>query len=107
MVTPTQRAGEERDMDSGDKTDDGEVELNLPQEDAMEQYPPGEDARDLPGATTSGMSATNQEERYRLEPPNGARPKWARPGRPLPVIEKPRSPRATMGVDGPRVNRAE
>ena len=49
-------------------------------------------------------SVTNQEERYRLEPPNGARPKWTRPGRPLPVIEEPRSPGATVGVDGPGMN---
>ena len=27
-----------------------------------------------------------------MEPLNGARPKWKRPGRPLPVIEEPRGP---------------
>ena len=50
--------------------------------------------------------ATNQEELYRLEPPNGARPKWTRPGRPLPVIEEPRGSGAgaTGGVDGPEMN---
>ena len=85
-------AGEERDIDFGDMTDDGEVELNLPRDDAMERDPPGEDVRDLPGATASGRSVTNQEERHRLEPPNGARPKWTRPGGPLPFIEEPRSP---------------
>ena len=73
-------AGEERDADSGDMTDDGEVELNLSREDAVERDPPGEDVRDLPGATVSGTLVTNQEERYRLEPPNGARPKWTCPG---------------------------
>ena len=46
---------------------------------------------------------TNQEERYRLEPPNRARPKWTRPGRPLPVIEEPGAG-ATVGVDGPGMN---
>ena len=78
-------AGEEHDIDFGDMTDDGEVELNLPREDTMERNPPGEDVRDLPGATASGASVTNQEERYRLEP---------------------RSPGvgATVGVDGPRMN---
>ena len=99
-------AGEERDIDFGDMTNDGELELNLPLEDDMERDPPGEDIRDLPGATASGTSVINQEERYRLEPPNGARPKWTRPGRPLPVIEEPRSPEAgaTVGVDGPGTN---
>ena len=63
-------------MDFGDMTDDGEVELNLPLEDAVERDPPGEDVWDLPGATASGTSVTNQEELYRLAPPNGARPKW-------------------------------
>ena len=100
------RDTEERDMDSGDRTDDGEVELNLPREDAMEQDLSGEDVRDLPGDTASGTSVTNQEERYRLERPNGARLKWTRPGLPLSVIEEPRSPgaRATVGVDGPGMN---
>ena len=64
-------AEEERETDFGDMTDDGEVELNLPREDAVERDPPGEDVRDLPGATTSGTSATNQEELYRLEPRMG------------------------------------
>ena len=41
-------AGEERDMDSGDMTNDGEVELNLPREDAVERDPPGEDTLGLP-----------------------------------------------------------
>ena len=41
-------AGEERDIDFGDMTDDGEVELNLPREDAMERDPPG---RGRPGST--------------------------------------------------------
>ena len=67
--------GDEHDTDSGDMTDDGEVELNLPRKDAMERDLPGEDVRDLPGATASGTSVTNQEERHRLEPPNGARSK--------------------------------
>ena len=99
-------AGEERDTDSGDMTGDGEVELNLPREDAVEQDQPGEDVRDLLGATVSGTSVTNQEERYRLEPPNGDRPKWTCPGWPLPVIEEPRGPGAgaTVGVDGPGMN---
>ena len=67
-------ADEERDTDFGDMTDGGE-ELNLPREDTVERDPPGEDIRNLPRATASGTSATNQEELYRLEPPNGARPK--------------------------------
>ena len=56
-------AGEERDIDFGGMTDDGEVALNLPWEDDMERNPPGEDVRDIPGATASGTSVTNQEER--------------------------------------------
>ena len=35
------RAGEERDIDFRNMTDDGKVELNLPREDAMERDPPG------------------------------------------------------------------
>ena len=51
---------------------------------------------------------TQQEELYRLEPPNGVRPKWNRPGRPLPVIEEPRGPgaEATGGMDGSETNGA-
>ena len=45
-------------------------------------------------------SVINQEERYRLEPPNGARPKWTRSGRPLQVIEEPSSPEAGATVLG-------
>ena len=81
--------------------DDGEVQLNLPREEDMKRNLPAEDARDLPGETASGASVMNPEEQYRLEPPNGARPKWTRSGRPLPVIEEPSSPgaRATVGAD--------
>ena len=104
---PEVMAGKERDIDFGDVTDDGEVELNLPREKEMERDPPGEDVRDLPGDTTSGASVINQEERYRLELPNGARPKWTRPGRTLfSVIEEPRSPGAgaTVGADDSEIN---
>ena len=103
---PDAGAGKERVIDFGDLTDDGEVELNLPREDDMERDPPGEDVRDLPGATASGTSVINQEERYRLETPNGARPKWTRPGRPLPIVKEPRSPGAgaTVGADDSEMN---
>ena len=50
---------------------------------------------------------TNQEVLYQLQPPNGAQPKWNRPGRPLPVIEEPRAPgvwTATGGMDGSETN---
>ena len=103
---PDAGADEEYDTDFGDMTDDGEVELNLPREDAVERDPSGEDVHDLPGATAPGTSVTNQEKLYRLEPSNMARPKWTHPGRPLPVIEEPRGPGAgaTGGVDGPEMN---
>ena len=67
----------------------------------MERNLPGEDVRDPPGETASGASVTNQEERYRLEPTNGAQPKWTRSGRLLPVIEEPSNPGAgaTVGAD--------
>ena len=99
-------AGEERDIDFENLTDDGEVELNLSRDDAMERDPPGEDVWDLPAATASGAAGTNQEKWYWLEPPNGARPKWTRPCQPLPVIEEPRNPGAgaTVDVDGPGMN---
>ena len=98
--------GEERDRDFGGMTDDGEVELNFPREDATERDPPGEDVPDSPGATASGTSVTKQDELYRLEPPNEARPKWTRQGRPIPLIKDPRSPGAgaTVVVDVPETN---
>ena len=86
--------GEERDIDLGNMTDDGEVEFNLPREDAMERDPPGEDVRDLPGATASvGIFKWGSNE-------------MARPGWPLPVIEEPHSPGvgATVDVDGSGMN---
>ena len=75
----------------------------------MERDPPGEDVRVLPGDTASGASVIyiiNQEDRYRLEALNGARPKWTRPGWPLPVIEETRSPGAgaTVGADDSEIN---
>ena len=100
---PDAGAGKERVIDFGDLTDDGEVELNLPREEDMERDPPGEDVRDLPGATTSVTSVINQEERYRLEPPNGVRPKWTRPGRPLPIVRSPGAG-ATGGADDSEMN---
>ena len=102
------RAGRERVMDFRDSTDDGEVELNLPREEDTERDPPGEDVRDMPGATASRTSVINQEEQYQLEPPNGARPKRTRLGRPLPIIEEPRSPGAgaIVGADDSEMNGA-
>ena len=85
---------EDRNLDLDDSKDDEEVELNQPREGAGQRDPPGEEIRDLPGATASGAPVTQQEEWYRMEPPNGARPKWNRPGRPLPVNEGPRGPGA-------------
>ena len=67
-------------------------------EEDMERNLPGGDVWDLPGDTASGASWTNQKERYRLESPNGARPKWTTSGRPLPVIEEPSSPGAGATV---------
>ena len=103
---PEVGAGRERIIDFGDLTDDGEVELNLPREEDMERDPPGEDVRDLPGATASGTSIINQEEPHWLEALNGARPKWTRPGRPLPIIEEPRRPGAgaTVAADDSEMN---
>ena len=45
----------------------------------------------------------SQEEHYRLEPPNGARPKWSGHERQLHSIEEPRSPGmgATVNRCGP------
>ena len=81
---------EDRNLDLEDSMNDEEVELNLPREGAGERDPPWEEIRVLPGATASGAPVTQQEEWYRMEHPNGARLKWNRPGRPLPVIEEPR-----------------
>ena len=76
--------------------------LNLPWKDVEERDPPGEEIRDLPGATVSGAPVTQQEEWFRMEPLHGARPKWNRPGRPTLVIEEPRclGEEATGGIDG-------
>ena len=46
---------EDRNLDLEDLTDDEEVALNLPREGAGERDPPGEEIRDLPGATTLGL----------------------------------------------------
>ena len=43
-----------------DLTDDEEVTLNLPRKGADERGPPGEEIRDLPGATVSGAPVTQQ-----------------------------------------------
>ena len=53
---------EDRKMDLEDLTDDNEVALNLPQKGVEERDPPGEDIRDLPGATASGAPVTQREE---------------------------------------------
>ena len=55
------------------------------------------------------MTAASQEERYRLEFPNGARPKWSRHELPLQNIEEPRSPEmgATANRGSPGTDRAE
>ena len=93
---------EDRNLDLEDLTADEEVALNLHRKGAGERDPPGEEIRDLPGATASGAPVTQQEEWLRTEPPNGARPKWNRLGRPIPVIEELRGPgaEATGGIDG-------
>ena len=88
-------------------TIEGEVELNLPREGTEEWGRHREDIRESPGATASGTSATSQEERHRLELPNGARLKWFRHGLPLPSIEEPRSPGmgTAVNVGGPGMDR--
>ena len=81
---------EYRKMDLEDLTDDDEVALNLPRKGVDERDPPGEEIRELPGATVSGAPVTQQEVWFRMEPLHGARPKWNRPGRPTLVVEEPR-----------------
>ena len=80
---------EDRKLDFEDLTNDEAVALNLPRKGAEERDPPGEEIRDLPGATISGAPVTQQEEWFRMERLHGARPKWNRLGRPTPVIEEP------------------
>ena len=77
-------------MDFEDLTDDEEVVLNLPRKGAEERDSPGEEIRDLSGATSSGAPVAQQEEWFRMEPLHGARPKWNRLGRRTSVIEEPR-----------------
>ena len=93
---------EDRRLDFEDLAYDEEVALNLPRKGAEERDPPGEEIRDLPGATVSGASVTQQEEWFWMEPLHGARPKWNRLGRPTSVIEEPRGlgAEATGGMDG-------
>ena len=73
---------EDRKLDFEDLTDDEEVALNLPRKGAEERDPLGEEIRDLPGATVSGVPASQQEEWLRMESLHGARPKWNCLGRP-------------------------
>ena len=63
---------EDRKMDLEDLTDDDEVALNLPRKGVEEGDPPGEEIRDLPGATVSGAPVNQQEEWFRMEPLHGA-----------------------------------
>ena len=49
---------EDRKLDFEDLTDDEEVALNLPRKGAVEWEPPGEEIRDLPEATVSGVPVT-------------------------------------------------
>ena len=51
---------EERKLDFEDLTDDEGVALNLPRKGAEERDPPGEEIRDLLGATVSGVPVTQQ-----------------------------------------------
>ena len=83
--------------------DDEEVELNLISEGVGERASPGEEIRDLLGATASGAPVTQQVS-------DGAS-EWGstemdRPGRPLPVIEEPRGPGAEAigGIYGSETN---
>ena len=57
---------EDRKLDFEDLTDDEEVALNLPRKVVEERDPPGEEIRDLPGATISGASVTQQEEWFHM-----------------------------------------
>ena len=93
---------EEWKLDFEDLTDDEEVALDLHRKGAEERDPPGEEIRDLPGATISVAPVTQQEEWFQMEPLHGARPKWNRLGRPTSVIEEPRGlgVEATGGIDG-------
>ena len=93
---------EDRRLDFEDLTDDEEVALNLPRKGAEERDLPEEEIQDLPGGTVSGAPVTQQEEWFRMEPLQGARPKWNRLGRPTSVIEEPRGlgAEATGGIDG-------
>ena len=80
---------------------DMEVELRLPLENDLEQDRLREDIRTHSRAVA--LSAVDQEEQRWFEPPNGARPKWARHGLPLPIIMEPCSPvtGATANLVGP------
>ena len=62
----------EHEADHADITDDGEVELNLPQETVEEQIRTSEDIRKLPGAINPGTMALDLEARHRFESRNGA-----------------------------------
>ena len=95
-------AGEERETDLVDVTDDGKVELNLPQEVTEKQDRPREYIRESSGATACGVTTISQEERHRLEPPNGATLKWSRHALPLPSMGEPCGPAkgATANVGG-------
>ena len=63
---------DDQKLDLEDLTDDEEVALNLPRKGARERDPPGEEIRDMRGATASGAPVTQQEEWFRMEPPHGA-----------------------------------
>ena len=60
-----------------DATAETEVELRLPLEVDME---PDRICKDIPGSVGLDVVSPDPEMRSRLDPPNGAKPKWARRG---------------------------
>ena len=90
-----QSGGEGSGVETGtdrfvDATAETEVELRLPLEVDMEPDRIRKDVPIYPGAVDLDVVGPDPETQCRFGPPNGAKPKWARYGLPLPRTPEPR-----------------
>ena len=72
-----------------DATAETEVELSLPLEVDMEPDWIHKDIPIYPGAVSLDVVGPDPGTQHRVEPPNGAKPKWARHGLQLPRTPQP------------------
>ena len=94
MMSREQSDGEHSVVATGtdrfvDATAETEVEMCLPLEVDMEPYRICTDIPIYPGAVGMDVVSPDPGTQSRIEPPNGAKPKWARQGLQLPHTPEP------------------